>query len=260
MPWMDEQVRKERAERLLQLRFEEGMSPTAAWHAVEPDSKAKDPAELCRREIRWYRKKHCVVDAPGENGGLEGGDAGGPNGASHNGAAAEVAEDVATKPAKRCAGVEGQPCGKEISGRSQRCDDCRKEHERRRKQRNNRNDHRRHGEERKERELRKRLSTALRSHLARLQEEEGRRRREAEIRRQEEERIRQEEERKRREEAAAALAKIEAEAEARRKAEEERMARMQHVIEFVPGSHHIVQLPNGQRERYDFRTQRSKIL
>ena len=136
MPVMSEQVRKARAERLLQLR-EEGMSPAAAWRVVDSDSKATDSsaAERTRSEIRRYRERYCVVDAPGESDGLEGGEAGGPNGSALNGAAAEVAEDVAAKPAKRCAGVAGRPCGKEISGRSPRCDDCRKEHGRLRKQR-----------------------------------------------------------------------------------------------------------------------------
>ena len=180
MPVMNEQVRKARAESLLQLR-EEGMSPAAAWRVVDSDSKATDSsaAERTRSEIRRYRERYCVVDAPGESDGLEGGEAGGPNGAALNGAAAEVAEDVAAKPAKRCAGVAGGPCGKEISGRSPRCDDCRKEHGRLRKQRNNRNDHRRHGEERKELGIKK------------LQEEEERHREEERRRLQDEEAKRQ---------------------------------------------------------------------
>ena len=133
MPVMSEQVRKARAEKLLQLRFEEGMSPSAAWLEVKRDSKAKaaNPAELCRREIKWYREEYCVVDAPGEDDEPEDGEADGPNGAPLNGAPAEVTGDVAaepakaTKPVKRCTGVEDRPCGKKISGRSPRCDDCR---------------------------------------------------------------------------------------------------------------------------------------
>ena len=179
MPVMNEQVRKARAERLLQLR-EEGMSPAAAWRVVDSDSKATDSsaAERTRSEIRRYRERYCVVDAPGESDGLEGGEAGGPNGSALNGAAAEVAEDVAAKPAKRCAGVAGRPCGKEISGRSPRCDDCRKEHGRLRKQRNNRNDHRRHGEERKELGIKKRQEEEERhreEERRRLQDEEAKR-------------------------------------------------------------------------------------
>ena len=207
MPVMDEQVRKERAERLLQLRSE-GTSPATAWRVVDPDSKAKDSraAEQTRREIRWYRKRYGVTDAPGEDGGLEGGEAGGPNGAAPNGASADVTEDAA-KPAKRCAGVADRPCGKEISGRSPRCDDCRKEHTRLRRQGENRNDHRRHGEERKERDIRKR------------QEEEERRLAEEQQRRQDEEAKRQ---------ADALAADREAEekkeAEARAAAESERKA------------------------------------
>ena len=120
MPVMSEQVHKARAERLLQLRFEERMRPTAAWRVVSPNSKAADSSavERTRSEIRRYRERYCVVDAPGESDGLEGGEAGGPNGSALNGAAAEVAEDVAAKPAKRCAGVAGRPCGKEIGSRT----------------------------------------------------------------------------------------------------------------------------------------------
>ena len=169
MPVMKEQVRKARAERLLQLRSE-GVSPAAAWRVVAPKSKAKDSqaAELCRREIKWYRGKYCVVDAPGEDGEPEDGKADGPNGAALNGAPAEITGDVAAKPVKRCLGVEDKPCGKEITGRSPRCDDCRKEHERLRKQRNNRNDHRRHGEERSKRQKAEKLAEEAKAALPRI--------------------------------------------------------------------------------------------
>ena len=136
MPVMAEQLRKERAERMWQLRFEEGLSPADVWRAVKPDNKAKDPAELYRREIRWHRKNYGVVDAPEESRV-----ASGPNLASLavGGMSVEVTGDTAVKPMKRCAGVADIPCGKETSGRSPRCDDCREEHERLRRQGNNRN-------------------------------------------------------------------------------------------------------------------------
>ena len=250
MPRMDEQVRKARAERLLQLRFEEGMSPADAWRVVDPDSTAKDSraAEQTRREIREYRKKYCVVDESGEDGG--------PNGAALNGTAAEVTGGVATKPPKRCIGVEGgPPCDKEISGRSPRCEDCRKEHERLRTQRNNRNNNRRHKEKYKEHGLWKRLATALRCHLARLQEEEERCRQEAEKRRQEEEKEAQEAERRRREKERAALAPILAAI----KAEEERIANRPKRRSLGDGRF-ITEYRDGRRELFDTSTGRSKTL
>jgi hypothetical protein len=193
MPVMDEQVRKERAEKLQQLRSE-GVRPADAWHQVAPESKAANSraAELTRREIRRYRERYGATAAPEEQPAPGGGEVGGLNGASPNGTAAEVTtEDAAAKPAgpsKLCAGVEGKPpCGKEITGRSPRCDDCRTEHERLRKQRNNRNDYRRHGVDRKERAVLRELA------------EEERQRQEAE-RKAEEERQRQEAERKAEEE------------------------------------------------------------
>ena len=140
MPVMDESLRKERAERMWQLRFEEGLSPADVWRAVKPDNKAKDPAELYRREIRWHRKTYGVVDAPEESRVvLEGDEASDLASLAVGGPSVEVTGDTAVKPVKWCAGVADTPCGKEISGRSPRCDDCRKEHERLRRHGNNRN-------------------------------------------------------------------------------------------------------------------------
>ena len=254
-PRIEEQARKARAERLLQLRSE-GMSPGDAWNEVKPGNKAKDPAEMCRREIREYRKKYCVVDEPGEDGGLESGAAGGPDGASLNGTAAEVPWDAATKPAKLCIGVEGgPPCSKEVSGRSPRCEDCRAEHERLRKQRNNRNNNRRHKEEYKERALWKRLVAALCCHLARLQEEEERCRQEAEKRRQKEEKEAQEAERRRREKARAEWAPILAAA----KAEEERKANLPKSANVGDGLF-LTTYPDGRRFLKNLHTGRVREL
>lgn len=256
-PRIEEQARKERAERLLQLR-DEGVRPAAAWREVDPDYKGKDSsaAEQTRRAIREYRKKYCVVDEPGEDGGPESGAADGSDGASLNGTAAEVTGDAATKPAKLCIGVEGgPPCGKEVSGRSPRCEDCRAEHERLRKQRNNRNNNRRHKEEYKERALWKRLVAALCCHLARLQEEEERCRQEAEKRRQKEEKEAQEAERRRREKVRAEWASILAAA----KAEEERIARMPKVTKVGDGLF-LTTYPDGRRSLKDLRTGRSREL
>ena len=129
MPVMNEQVRMARAERLIQLRFEEGMSPSAAWLEVKRDSKAKaaNPAELCRREIRRYRANHSPVDVPGDSHVvLEGDEAGALTSTSLAGkASVEVTGNAAVKPSKRCKGVEDRPCGKKIPARRMRCDDCR---------------------------------------------------------------------------------------------------------------------------------------
>lgn len=254
-PRIAEQVRKARAERLLQLRSE-GMSPGDAWNEVKPGNKAKDPAEMCRRAIREYRKKYCVVDEPGEDGGPESGAAGGLAGASLNGTAAEVTGDAATGPAKLCIGIEGgPPCGKKVSGRSPRCEDCRAEHERLRKQRNNRNNNRRHKEEYKERALWKRLVAALCCHLARLQEKEERCRQEAEKRRQKEEQEAQEAERRRRQKVRARWAPIFAAA----KAEQERIANLPQRRK-VDYGRFITEYPDGRRELFDVLTGRSLTL
>ena len=257
MPVMDEQMRKERAKRLLQLRFEEGMSPADAWHVVDPASKAKDSgaAELTRREIRWLRdrERRWAEALKEDRDGLE---AGGLNGALPNGTSAEVTRAAAVK---RCAGVAGRPCEKEITGRSPRCEDCRKEHTRRRRQVENRNSHLRNKEAREERDFWRRLVAALRYHLARLQGEEERRRQEAEKRRKEELRKRQEAERRRREEVDAALVAIRAEVEAKRKAEEERRARMPR-HRMVGYGRSITEYPDGRRKLHDLLTGRSKML
>ena len=162
MPVMKEQVRKERTEKLIQL-LAEGMRPADAWRVVDPKSKAKgkSAADQTRRDIGWYRERYCVTDSSA-----------GPNGsngaASLNGAPAEITGDVAAKPVKRCLGVEGRPCEKKITGRSPRCDDCRKEHERLRRQRNNRNDHRRHGEKRSRGQKAEKLAEEAKAALPRI--------------------------------------------------------------------------------------------
>ena len=247
MPVMDEQVRKERAERLLQLRFEEGLSAADAWCVVAPHNTVKDStaAEQTRREIRRYRNRYCVVDAPGEDGGPEGGEAGGPNGASPNGTSAEVTGAAAAKPTKRvkrCLGAGDEPCGKEITGRSPRCEPCRAEHERLKRQVQNRDSNLRNKEARKMRHLGRRLIAALRCRLALLQEEQRRRLVAAEKRRQEEERQRQKEADRKK----AILAKFRAEVEAKWKAEEERIARLPRKKSIGDGRF-LTTYPDGRR-------------
>lgn len=273
MPVMNEQVRKERTEKLIQL-LAEGMSPADAWRVVDPKSKAKgkSAADQTRRDIGWYRERYCVTDSSA-----------GPNGsngaASLNGAHAEVTEDVAakptrpTKPVKRCLGVEDKPCEKEITGRSPRCDECRKEHTRLRRQGENRNDHRRHGERRKEEE--KERQAAERRRLQEEQEEQERQA--AELRRKEEEkrRRRQEieklrqgikelravmDEREARQQEAEARRKAEEERiEAERKAEEDRIAKLPKV-RMLDDGRSITEYHDGRREIHDLRTGRTITL
>ena len=233
MPVMSEQVRKTRAERLLQLRFEEGMSPAAAWRVVSPNSKAADPAELCRREIRWHRKKYGSVDVPEESRVVrEGDEAGDQTSAS--------TRDAAVKPAKRCAGVADRPCGKEIPARFTRCKECGKEHERLRKQVDNRNAY-------------------LRS-LAREREAEERKR-EEEARQREEEKQRQEAEelRLQQEQTMAILRAVAEEVKAEEEAERERVAKLARIVEYGYG-YHVTQYPDGRREYHNALTGRSKML
>ena len=260
MPVMDERVRKARAERLLQLRAE-GVSPAGAWLEVKPNYKGseKSAADLTRREIGRYRKRYGVVDAPGEDGEPEDDEAGGPNGAAPNGAGAEVTGDVAAKPAKAtkpvklCLGVEDRPCGKEITGRSPRCDDCRKEHGKLKKKAQNQGSHRRNKEARKERRIGRQEAKSRQQKEKERQEAERRRKEEERRRQQQEERERQEAERKRREEAEAAKAMIEAalaELRAELRAEKERIARLPHMIATGHGCY-VLKHPDGQLEYVD---------
>ena len=248
MPVMSDQVRKARAERLLVLRFEEKMSPSAAWLKVRPTSKAGDiqAGELTRREIRWLQsRRETAADEAGDD----------PIGAT---VTAETAAEVvftegaaAAPPKKRCVGVgveDDSPCGRAISGRSPRCDDCRKERRRLKRKRYNRDYYRRR-KERLIREAEKRnalstLAVVLCLVLERRQEEAAQREREA---------------------AAAARvvevrAEIRAMLEAERKAEEKRRAKRIRIIEFVPGEYRITRHPDGRREYHDLRTEYSRFL
>ena len=242
MPVMNEQVRKARAERLLQLRFEEGMRPTAAWRVVSPNSKAADSraAELCRREIRRYRKKYGSVDVPGESRVV-------PKGAEAGDQASASTGDAAVKPAKRCVGVEDQPCGKEIPAQFTRCDDCGKEHTRLRRQVENRNAHLRSLAREREAEKKKREEEAR-------QREEEKRQREEEKQRQEAEALRLQ-----KEQTMAILRAVAEQIKAEEEAESARVAKRERIVETGYG-YNVIQHPDGRYEYNEFITGYSKML
>ena len=259
MPVMSEQVRKTRAERLLVLRFEEGLSPTDAWREVRPTSKATDgmAAELCRRDIRWYRGEHSSVDVLGESRVvLEGDEAGDPASASlAGGASVEVTGDAAATPKKRCAGVADRPCGKVITERRTRCEDCGKEHRRLERQVYNRN----YYVANKWGRWAKRIKSEVEAHFA-AEREAAEKRVEAEAERKREiERRRQARIEAQRE---AGLKRIEAEMEAERvarKAEEDRIAKLPRVRRLEDGRF-ITEYFDGRRELRDPHSERSKML
>lgn len=179
MPVMSDQVREARAERLLALRFEEEMSPSAAWRKVRPTSKAGDiqAAELTRRDIRWLqsRRETADDDAPAVTAAT----------------AAKVALTegaAAALPKKRCVGVEDDnPCGRAISRRRTRCVACSTERRRILRKGYNLDCSRRRKERRiREAEERRALSTlavVLRLVLVRCREVAAQREREAALRR-----------------------------------------------------------------------------
>ena len=257
MPVMSEQVRKARAERLLQLRFEEGMSPTAAWRVVSPNSKAADSraAELCRREIRWHRKKYGSVDVPEESRVVRQGDEAGDQ-------ASASTRDAAVKPAKRCAGVEDHPCGKEIPARFTRCKECGKEHDRLRRKVDNRNYHAANKWGRWAKKIQAEVEARFEAERVAVEkrvEAETERKREVERRRQ----ARIEAERKRLEaQKEAEWKRFEAELEAAMaalRAEEERQSKMPRHRMLEEGRS-ITEYHDGRRELHDLRTERSKML
>lgn len=98
---MTERQRLQRALMLFKLRTA-GRPPAAAWRKANPGTRASDKsaAEMCVRELSWFRRwldKHPKGPVP--------------------------AGDWRQEP-KRCIGVPGRPCGKEISRWRKRCQTC----------------------------------------------------------------------------------------------------------------------------------------
>ena len=98
---MTELQRVQRARMILAYRLKQ-CPATLAWRKVNPDSKASNESatELCRRELVWFNQ--WLVEHP--NGPV-------PKG------------DWRQEP-KRCIGVDGRQCGKEILRRRKRCEEC----------------------------------------------------------------------------------------------------------------------------------------